>query len=411
MKRTVYLLGALVLLVGVLAVSANAGGDGPPVDVNGCTPDQTFYQGSCQAKSTPITICHVAGLASDPANYVTLHITLASAIGLPNGHLNENGTPLAGHEQDTLGECNPPPPPTEVSASVTFTEPSCETVAGYTASTTGVTYTLTSGTVAPGNTITVTATADTGYVLVGQSVFTHTFGPAPTDCDEQDIPLSTGVTFTEATCTTPPSFHLVKTNIEGLGLRPFYNVEGPDFVDGHPVPGGTYTFAPIPIEGYVFVGGTEFTHTFALAPTDCGGAHVVTGDAQVICLLPAGVYQLSGHVDGQAADSVSPATLSGNTKGVSNVVVTRGDTSVRTTVTTLGDCGTTTTVTVVPPAVTPAAVTTTTPPAAKPVVKPKPDRKPTAKPKAKPKPKPKAKPKAKKHKKPQKAPKTLGLGL
>jgi hypothetical protein len=204
----------------------------------------------------------------------------------------------------------------------------------------------------------------------------------------------------------------VKTFIPGVGLRPFYNVEGPDFVDGHPVAGGTYTFTPIPVDGYVFVGGTSFTHTFAAAPTDCGGAHVVTGTAAVICLLPAGVYQLSGTVDGQAADSVNPATLPGNTKGISNVVVTRGDTSVRTTVATNGDCGTTTTVTVVP-TVTPTAVTPAiTPPAAKPpVAKPKP---PVRKPAAKPKPPVKKKspvkqPKHKANKKPHKAPQTLSI--
>jgi outer membrane biosynthesis protein TonB len=161
----------------------------------------------------------------------------------------------------------------------------------------------------------------------------------------------------------------------------------------------------------VFVGGTEFTHTFAPTPTDCGGVHVVTGDAQVICLLPAGVYQLSGHVDGQTADKVEPATLPGNTKGVSNVVVTRGDTSVRTTVATLGDCGTTTTVTIVttsaPPAVTPPVVV-----AKPPVAKPKPPaRKPAAKqkPKTKPKVVAKPKPKHKANKKPHKAPQTLSF--
>lgn len=133
----------------------------------------------------------------------------------------------------------------------------------------------------------------------------------------------------------------------------------------------------------------------------------VTGDASVICLLPAGIYQLSGHVDGQTADSVSPSTLPGNTKGVTNVTVTRGDTSVRTAITTLGDCGTTTTVTVVPPAATPPPVVT--PPTVNPpVVKPKPKAKPPVKhktPVKKAKPKPKHKP----NKKPHKAPKTLSI--
>jgi hypothetical protein len=48
------------------------------------------------------TFCHVAGLASDPANYITKRNMPLEAV---LGHFNENGTVLAGHEQDSLGEC------------------------------------------------------------------------------------------------------------------------------------------------------------------------------------------------------------------------------------------------------------------------------------------------------------------
>ena len=60
-----------------------------------------------------VVICHVAGLASDPANYITLDLPWVAVYG-EAGHFFENGTPRAGHEQDTLGECNPPPPPVDV---------------------------------------------------------------------------------------------------------------------------------------------------------------------------------------------------------------------------------------------------------------------------------------------------------
>ena len=129
----------------------------------------------------------------------------------------------------------------------------------------------------------------------------------------------------------------------------------------------------------------------------------------MICDSGTKLYVLSGSVDGQAADSVNPATLPGNTKGVSNVVVTRGDTSVRTTVTTMGDCNPT------PPSPNDVRPTSTaTPPVAAPPVS-KPAAKPVRKPAAKKAPK-KQKTTAvkrkvvKKHapsKKPQKAPKTL----
>lgn len=79
--------------------------------------------------------------------------------------------------------------------------------------------------------------------------------------------LPTGVTFTEATCTSGPSFQLVKTTTP-LGQRPFYSVEGP-LVDGKPVAGASYTITAIPVEGYTFEGQTVWTHTFAAAPTNC----------------------------------------------------------------------------------------------------------------------------------------------
>jgi hypothetical protein len=67
-----------------------------------------------------VTICHAAGLASGPANWITLTLPWNAVYGQA-GHFNENGTPQAGHEQDYLGAClteeptptqeAPPPPP------------------------------------------------------------------------------------------------------------------------------------------------------------------------------------------------------------------------------------------------------------------------------------------------------------
>lgn len=85
--------------------------------------------------------------------------------------------------------------------------------------------------------------------------------------------------------------------------------------------------------------------------------HEVTGGAAVSCILPDGYYSVSGTVDRQTADNVSPATIPGNAKGAREVVVTRGDASVKTTVSTNGDCGNAST----PPVVTPPAVVTTPP--------------------------------------------------
>lgn len=51
-----------------------------------------------------VTFCHIAGLASDPANSVTLTLPPQAVYG-NGGHFNENGTTQAGHENDYLGPC------------------------------------------------------------------------------------------------------------------------------------------------------------------------------------------------------------------------------------------------------------------------------------------------------------------
>ena len=91
--------------------------------------------------------------------------------------------------------------------------------------------------------------------------------------------------------------------------------------------------------------------------TPPGPPHEVKGDASVSCILPDGHYGVSGSVDGQAADKVDPATIPGHTNGSTEVIVTRGDTSVKVTVSTNGDCGTAPT----PPVVTPPAAVVTPP--------------------------------------------------
>jgi TolB protein len=48
------------------------------------------------------TICHAAGLADEPANWVILRDPPWQAVFGQAGHFNENGTPQAGHEQDFL---------------------------------------------------------------------------------------------------------------------------------------------------------------------------------------------------------------------------------------------------------------------------------------------------------------------
>ena len=90
------------------------------MDEFGCTPSET-YSGAfsvqlgvdgCVPNGTSVTFCHIAGLADDPANEITLTIAIAGAVG-EAGHFGENGTTNAGHEQDYVGPCIVVEPPVD----------------------------------------------------------------------------------------------------------------------------------------------------------------------------------------------------------------------------------------------------------------------------------------------------------
>jgi uncharacterized repeat protein (TIGR01451 family) len=55
-----------------------------------------------------VTLCHAAG-RDGTTQFVTLTISYNAAFGQA-GHFYEDGTPRAGHEDDYLGPCTPPPP-------------------------------------------------------------------------------------------------------------------------------------------------------------------------------------------------------------------------------------------------------------------------------------------------------------
>ncbi|HSP28541.1 MAG TPA: hypothetical protein VLN74_08330 [Ilumatobacteraceae bacterium] len=120
-----------------------------------------------------VTICHVAGRADDPANYNTLTIGWNAVYG-PGGHFNEHGTPQAGHEQDTLGECDPPVV-VEVDEP-TMSAPDCDAPGAVVVpEVTGLVYsteTLEDGSVE------VTVKAAEGYVLAADSETSWTFAAA-----------------------------------------------------------------------------------------------------------------------------------------------------------------------------------------------------------------------------------------
>jgi hypothetical protein len=263
-----------------------------------------------------VTFCHVAGREEDPANTVTLTLPYNAVFGHA-GHFNEDGTPNAGHEQDHLGPCQAPPPPTDV----------CPNIGGN--------------------------QADVPEGMVKDEQGNCVTSPPPTDVcpniggNQADVPEGM-VKDEQGNCVTSPPPTDVCPNIDG-------------------------NQATVPT-GLVKNGQGNCV-------TPPGTPHQVTGTATVTCDLGAQLYRPSGTIDGQTANSVSPATIPGATKGVVDVTVTRGDTSFRTSVTVNGDCAPPAVTppapqtVLVPITVTkpPAAKPTAKPaPASKPVAKPKP---------------------------------------
>ena len=89
-------------------------------------------------------------------------------------------------------------------------------------------------------------------------------------------------------------------------------------------------------------GGTTTNPPPPPPPTGGGGGSssgvVLTGPNDVGVYCDFDHYVVVGMVDGQAADSATPATIPGNYRGYTNVTLHRGDTDWRTAVFTYGDC-------------------------------------------------------------------------
>ena len=103
----------------------------------------------------------------------------------------------------------------DATADITWTEPDCENqnTPAFTPVGEHVTFEITDGSVAPGASVEVTATADEGHAFENESttaVFTHTFDPAEI-CEivlPPDVLTPTDPTFVDPTCTTDPSMGL-----------------------------------------------------------------------------------------------------------------------------------------------------------------------------------------------------------
>ncbi|MFL6172944.1 MAG: hypothetical protein ACJ716_08625, partial [Marmoricola sp.] len=179
---------------------------------------------AANADKTPVNICHATSSDSNPYTFITVDNDSAKLTahlahrddpnkrwksdGTFNGVAHTKGQPkpdIIGDYTDPEGNpvvldgvvneetCgNQVAPPIETTANVTFTNPTCDNdnTASYATEGDHVTFEL-DGTVAPGETVTVTATVDDGYTFAddAQSLeFDHTFTAAVTDCGGDVVP-------------------------------------------------------------------------------------------------------------------------------------------------------------------------------------------------------------------------------
>ncbi|RNL77276.1 hypothetical protein [Nocardioides marmorisolisilvae] len=173
---------------------------------------------AANADKTPVNICHATSSDSNPYTFITVDndsVKLQGHLkhrndpnkrwksdGTFNGVAHTKGQP----KPDIIGDYTDPegnlvvldgvvnsetcgnqdvPPPVETTASATFVDPSCANDNSPSYSTEGdhVTFAL-EGTVAPGESVTVTATVDDGYTFADDAQelqFDHTFSDAA-DC-------------------------------------------------------------------------------------------------------------------------------------------------------------------------------------------------------------------------------------
>ena len=164
------------------------------------------------------------------------------------------------HDGD-LAECPGQPPLTEITASApAFQDPTCDVGAAVDLPTDeGVTYTV-EGTVGPGLPVTVRATAEDGYVLVGTDAWTHTFGDVPDTCGPPPptaIEVTPGVTFRDPTCEL------------GAAVVPATTTGVTYAVQGTVAPGEKVTVSASADDGYTIRGPNRWEHTFGQVPTNC----------------------------------------------------------------------------------------------------------------------------------------------
>lgn len=224
----------------------------------------------------------VASGSADPGASIELTATADDGYRFAD----DQGSQTFEHTFDEAEDCTE----YDATAEITWVEPDCENqnTAGFTP--TGdafVTYAVTDGTIGPGQTVTVTATADEGHAFANESttkVFEHTFDPAEI-CDivlPPDEVTPGAPTFDEPTCDVAPAVVLPEPS-EGEEQPPVIldgrqadlidtqDVDGVQYVvTGDLEAGGTVDVHATALPGYAIAEGAtaHWTHTFAM-PEGC----------------------------------------------------------------------------------------------------------------------------------------------
>jgi hypothetical protein len=202
---------------------------------------RAIWENGCNIPATPedTPVTPTAPTFQDPTCDVVAAVNLPTVTGVTYavegtvapGHkvtvkaTAKDGYVLTGTDEwkhtfgDVPDNCTPPPPPPiQVTPGVAFQDPTCDVGAAVVpTTTTGITYTI-DGNVAPGEKVTVSASANDGYTIIGNATWEHTFGHVPSNCaatlPTETTPTTPAAPLTPPTTTTKPAKPATKPTVK-----------------------------------------------------------------------------------------------------------------------------------------------------------------------------------------------------
>ena len=237
-----------------------------------------YVLGSCQDSSTKMTICHYDGREGS-TKFQELYIPISAIFSNANGvggHLNIDGSPSAGHEDDTLGPC-----PTKTSTPTNTPTVTNTPTATNTATATNTPTNTATATEVPTNTPTNTATATEVPTNTPTNTATATEVPTNTPTNTAtatEIPTNTPTN--TATPTNTPTETATSTPTEtATPTATTVVTTTTTTTPSIPVTGGTPAALVIPVTGGQLIPVTGGT----LIVSGLGHSCMTYNGGQVIC--------------------------------------------------------------------------------------------------------------------------------